>query len=53
MNEVDLLHELAPEAERLLERHLAQSKEWFPHELVPWDEVAPWAKDTKFLQWPA
>jgi acyl-[acyl-carrier-protein] desaturase len=39
VNEVDLLHELAPEAERLLERHLAASKEWFPHELVPWDEV--------------
>jgi acyl-[acyl-carrier-protein] desaturase len=39
MNEVDLLHELAPEAERLLERHLAASKEWFPHALVPWDEV--------------
>lgn len=39
MNELDLLHELAPEAERLLERHLAASKEWFPHELVPWDEV--------------
>jgi len=39
MREIDLLHELAPEAERLLERHLAASKEWFPHELVPWDEV--------------
>ena len=39
MNEIDLLHELAPEAERLLERHLSASKEWFPHELVPWDEV--------------
>ena len=39
MNEIDLLHELAPEAERLLERHIASSKEWFPHELVPWDEV--------------
>jgi acyl-[acyl-carrier-protein] desaturase len=39
LNEVDLLHELAPEAERLLERHLATSKEWFPHQLVPWDEV--------------
>jgi len=51
LNEVDLLHELAPEAERLLERHLSQSKEWFPHELVPWDEVArhdprePWSAD--------
>ena len=39
MNEIDLLHELAPEAERLLERHITTSKEWFPHELVPWDEV--------------
>jgi acyl-[acyl-carrier-protein] desaturase len=28
--------ELAPVAERLLERHLARTKEWFPHELVPW-----------------
>ena len=51
MNEVDLLHELAPEAERLLERHLSQSKEWFPHELVPWEEVVkhdprePWSPD--------
>ena len=31
-----LLHELAPEAERLLERHLATAQEWFPHEFVPW-----------------
>jgi len=31
-----LLHELAPVAEQLLERHLAQTKEWFPHEVVPW-----------------
>ncbi|MEA2900603.1 MAG: acyl-[acyl-carrier-protein] desaturase [Actinomycetota bacterium] len=40
MNETDLLHELAPEAERLLERHLSTSKEWFPHQLVPWDRSA-------------
>ncbi len=40
MNENALLHELAPEAERLLERHLATSKEWFPHQLVPWDRAA-------------
>ena len=31
-----LLAELEPTAERLLERHLATSKEWFPHTLVPW-----------------
>jgi acyl-[acyl-carrier-protein] desaturase len=53
LNEVDLLHELAPEAERLLERHLAQSKEWFPHELVPWGDVVkhdprePWSPDLR------
>ena len=31
-----LLSELEPTAARLVERHLATSKEWFPHELVPW-----------------
>ena len=31
-----LLAELEPVAAGLLERHLATSKEWFPHELVPW-----------------
>ncbi len=31
-----LLDELEPTAARLLERHLSTSKEWFPHELVPW-----------------
>lgn len=48
MDETNLLNELAPEAERLLERHLSTSKEWFPHELVPWaraaieDPCLPW-----------
>jgi acyl-[acyl-carrier protein] desaturase len=31
-----LLADLTPVAERLLERHLAGAKEWFPHEFVPW-----------------
>ena len=31
-----LLAELEPTVERLLERHLAASKEWFPHEHVPY-----------------
>lgn len=31
-----ILRELEPTAERLLDRHLATSKEWFPHELVPY-----------------
>jgi len=34
--EEDLLHDLTPVAERLLERHLATSKEWFPHEHIPY-----------------
>jgi acyl-[acyl-carrier-protein] desaturase len=36
MASATLLHDLEPVAARLLERHLAQAKEWFPHELVPW-----------------
>ena len=50
MDEPDLLHELEPTVERLLERHLATTKEWFPHELVPYgrgrDFVAgvPWTE---------
>lgn len=33
---VALLTELEPVVAQLLDRHLSQSKEWFPHELVPW-----------------
>ena len=36
MNEQDLLHDLTPTAERLLERHMATTKEWFPHDYVPY-----------------
>lgn len=31
-----LLNELEPTAARLLDRHMATTKEWFPHDLVPW-----------------
>ncbi|MGH9192671.1 MAG: acyl-ACP desaturase [Acidimicrobiales bacterium] len=31
-----LLAELEPTVARLFDRHLAQAKEWFPHQLVPW-----------------
>jgi len=34
-----LIAELEPTVERSLERHLASAKEWFPHELVPWNRV--------------
>jgi acyl-[acyl-carrier-protein] desaturase len=36
MDQTTLLHELEPVAEQLLERHLATTKEWFPHEFVPY-----------------
>ena len=47
----NLLHELTPTAATLLERHLAQTREWFPHEVVPWELGAtvrpdvPWSED--------
>jgi acyl-[acyl-carrier-protein] desaturase len=50
MDEPDLLHELEPTVERLLERHMATTKEWFPHEHIPYgrgrDFVAgtPWTE---------
>ena len=36
MPNVDLLRELEPTAARLFDRHLAATREWFPHELVPY-----------------
>ena len=33
-----LLAELEPTAAKLLDRHLASAKEWFPHEIVPWSQ---------------
>ncbi len=51
VREQDLLHDLTPVAEQLLERHLATSKEWFPHEHVPYgrgrdhEPGAEWSED--------
>ncbi|MER3452798.1 MAG: acyl-ACP desaturase [Acidimicrobiia bacterium] len=36
----DLLDALKPTLHELLDRHLAASREWFPHELVPWERAA-------------
>ncbi len=36
MREADLLRELEPTVERLYDRHLETTKEWFPHEHVPY-----------------
>jgi acyl-[acyl-carrier-protein] desaturase len=45
-----LLHELEPEAERLLERHLKMAVEWFPHDYIPYSQGRdfdrePWTPD--------
>ena len=36
VNDAELLEELVPTGEQLLDRHLSTAKEWFPHEFVPW-----------------
>jgi acyl-[acyl-carrier-protein] desaturase len=36
MDHAAFLAELEPTAGRLLDRHLSQAKEWFPHQLVPY-----------------
>ena len=38
LTDTQLLHELEPVAERLLNRHLALFKEWHPHDYVPWSD---------------
>ena len=35
---VDLLRELEPVAEKLINRHMSMFKEWNPHDYVPWKE---------------
>ncbi len=34
--EIDIFTELTPKVGELIDRHLTMSKEWFPHEMVPW-----------------
>jgi acyl-[acyl-carrier-protein] desaturase len=33
------LEELSPIVEQLLARHMSSAREWFPHELVPWERA--------------
>ena len=55
VDDATLLHELTPVAEGLYERHLAQTKEWFPHEYVPWERGPsvvvdrPWRADDSMV----
>ncbi|MCB1038151.1 MAG: acyl-ACP desaturase [Acidimicrobiales bacterium] len=48
MDQVALLTELEPVAGRLLDAHLASSKEWFPHELVPWSRGRDFEPDEEW-----
>ena len=46
----DLLMELEPAAERLMNRHLGMAKEWFPHDYIPYSmgrdfDKDPWTPD--------
>ncbi len=35
---LDLLTQLEPVVEKELNRHIAQAKNWYPHDYIPWDE---------------
>ena len=46
----EILHELQPEAERLMARHLQVAQEWFPHDFIPYRlgrdfDKEPWTPD--------
>jgi len=38
MTNLQLLHELEPVAEKLINRHLSMFKEWNPHDYIPWSD---------------
>jgi acyl-[acyl-carrier-protein] desaturase len=40
MTSADLVDELTPQVGQLFERHLATTKPWMPHELIPWERAA-------------
>lgn len=36
--ELELLHELEPVVENAVNRHFSMTKDWNPHDYVPWSE---------------
>jgi acyl-[acyl-carrier protein] desaturase len=48
MDDRALLGELEPHAAELLERHLSSAREWFPHELVPWDRGRDFGEEDRW-----
>jgi acyl-[acyl-carrier-protein] desaturase len=53
MNDEHALRELAPVAERLLERHLATAREWQPHEYIPWSRGRDFEPGEEWEETPA
>lgn len=47
-DELRLIHELMPAAEKLMERHITSSKEWFPHLYVPWSRGRDFEADEEW-----
>jgi acyl-[acyl-carrier-protein] desaturase len=53
--EIDLVDALTPRVEALFERHLATTKPWLPHELIPWERASesnprePWSSEHSSL----
>ncbi len=45
MDDAELLRELEPTVASLLERHLTTTKEWFPHETIPYSRGRDFAPD--------
>jgi acyl-[acyl-carrier-protein] desaturase len=43
-----LIHELMPAAEKLVDRHIASAKEWFPHLYVPWSRGRDFQPDEEW-----
>ena len=43
-----LIHELMPTAEKLVDRHVSTSKEWFPHLYVPWSKGRDFEADEEW-----
>ncbi|MFP5317043.1 MAG: acyl-ACP desaturase [Acidimicrobiia bacterium] len=50
MDDETLLRELAPAAERLLERHLTTAREWMPHDYVPWSLGRDYEPDYEWVE---
>ena len=36
--DLELLHELQPVVEKLINRHFSMAKDWNPHDYIPWSE---------------